>query len=223
MRKLNLLAVDASSNNISICIARADKIVVDFNRRIRFGADTIITNVDKSLKKASLSLKDIDAFVVGSGPGSFTGLRISFSIIKAFAIAQNKPIIAIGSFFACALPFKDKAQKLAVVTDARRNRVYSAYFKVKKGELKKEGKEKLIKLEELSGYKDRLFLTYDAHIKAKALDVHKDIDFYPKEVYPKARYMLPLARQYYAKAEFTPVEKLKPLYLHPKTCQIRGK
>jgi len=223
MKKPNLLAVDASSQNISIVLSCGNGVMVDFCRKIKFGASEIITYINKILKKACLSLKDIDAFVIGAGPGSFTGLRISFSLVKAFAIAQNKPIIAMNSFFSCAYPFRNKALKIGVITDARRNLVYSAYFKVKKGELKKEGKEKLIKLEELSNYKDRLFLTYDARFKARVLDIYKDIDFYPKQVYPQAKYMLPLARQYYAKNKFTPVEKLRPLYLYPKTCQIRGK
>jgi len=230
MKKLNLLAIDVSSQNLSLCIIRKDKIVVDINRKVRFGASLLISYIDKSLKKASLDLKGIDAFVLGSGPGSFTGLRVSYSVVKAFAVALNKPVIALGSFFSCAYPFKNKEEKIAVVSDARRNLIYLGCFKILRlkaqdGEggkvLKKEGKEKLINFEELTDKKGYLFVTYDSHIREQALNSNLGINFYPKDVHPKARYFFPLAKEYYSKGKFTSIDKLKPLYLHPKTCQVK--
>lgn len=230
MKKLNLLAVEASSQNLSLCVMKKGEIAVDFNRKIKFGASLLIEYIDKKLKEVSLPLKDIDAFVTGAGPGSFTGLRISFSIVKAFAIATGKPVISAGSFFACAYPFKNKEQKIAVVSDARRDLIYLACFKASclgtqdngiGGAFKREGREKLVKLEELRKEKERLFVTYDAHLRKLILDGNLGINFYPKDVYPKARYLLPFARERYAEGKFISVEKLKPLYLHPKTCQVR--
>ncbi|MFH1504547.1 MAG: tRNA (adenosine(37)-N6)-threonylcarbamoyltransferase complex dimerization subunit type 1 TsaB [Candidatus Omnitrophota bacterium] len=221
MKKLNLLAIDASSYNLSFCITRGGKTIVDFNRKIKFGASQLISYIDKVFKKAPLALRDIDAFVIGAGPGSFTGLRVSFSIIKAFAIAGKKPIIAVGSFLSCAYPFKDKEEKIAVVSDARRNLIYFGCFKSKGGIFKKEGREKLAHLEELKDRKGYLFITYDSHIREQALNINPDINFYPKDVYPKAKHFLSLAGECYAKEKFISVDKLKPVYLHPKTCQVR--
>jgi len=85
---MNILAVDSSTHNTSLCIECDGEVRFDFNRRLKFGASKLINFIDKALKKSSLGLEDIDTFLVGKGPGSFTGLRISFSIIKAFMVMR---------------------------------------------------------------------------------------------------------------------------------------
>jgi tRNA threonylcarbamoyladenosine biosynthesis protein TsaB len=221
---MNLLAIDTSSENISLSVMRKGKICVDFNQRVKFGASLITPLIEKSLKEASLSLDKIDAFVVGAGPGSFTGLRISFSIVKAFTCAIGKPLIKIGSFLSVAYPYKDKHEKIAVISDARRSLIYAASFKVKRDNLKMEGKEKLVNLDDfIKEKKDYFFITYDEHIREQVLKLNPKIDFYSKKVWPKASYLLELARDYYKKSEFTSLNRFEPLYLHPKTCQIRKK
>ena len=221
---MNLLAVDTSSGNLSFGIMVKDKIVLSFDRRIKFGASKLLTYLDSYCKSTPLDLKRIDAFVIGSGPGSFTGLRVSFSVIKALSISLNKPIISIGSFFSCAYPFVDRQEKIAVITDARRSLIYASSFLVKSGKLKKEEKEKLTSLEKFIKEKGKyFFITYDENIRRLALKVNPEINFYSKDVYPRAKNLLLLAKEYYNKEKFTLVSKLEPLYIHPKTCQIRIK
>lgn len=221
---MNLLAIDASSDNISLCIKYKGKVVVDLNQKKRFGASLLIQQIDKQLSKNRLSLRAMDAFVIGAGPGSFTGLRISFSLIKAFILVTKKPAIEVGSSFACAYSLRNKSENIAVISDARRGLIYGACFKVKQGVLKKESKEKLYQLEEFiknkPGY---LFCTYDADLRHKVLELNKKINFYHRDLYPKARNLLWAAELCYNKGKFTSVDKLKPLYLHPKTCQVRKK
>ncbi len=218
---VNLLAIDASSENISLCVKYKEKIF-QLNQRRHFGASRLIADIASQLKKNSSPLESMDAFVIGSGPGSFTGLRISFSLIKAFMLALNKPAIMVGSFFSCAQILKGTSERIAVIADARRSLIYGACFRVKKGLLKEEGRERLYQLEEFTRHKnDYLFVSYDAQLREKALKLNPKINFYPKDVYPSAKYLLPQAQLCYNKGKFTAVEELKPLYLHPKTCQIR--
>ena len=219
---VNILAVDASSENLSLYIRYGKGKEVDFNQRIKFGGSRLIGLIDKSLKRAKLELADFEAFVIGAGPGSFTGLRISFSLIKAFILVKEKPVIAVPSFYSCAYPFKDNAQNLAVVSDARRNLIYLSCFKSKQGKLTKDGKERLVTLDEVfKKDKSHLFITCDRHLRERILSLKPGVNFYSKDVYPQAKYLMPLAEMYYNRGKFTPLEKLEPLYLHPKTCQIR--
>ena len=241
--RVNFLAVDATSRNLSLYIRYGENKAININRKIKFGASQLISYIDKSLKKAKIDLSTIDAFVIGSGPGSFTGLRISFSVIKAFMMAKEKPAIAIPSFYSCAYPLRSKSRNLAVVSDARRGLIYLSCFKVKCGNLTKEGRERLITLDELIKIgKKHLFITYDSHLrdkilslnpkvnpvrsaelKGKKINTSNGVNFYLKDIFPKAKYLMPLAELYYNKSKFTALDKLKPLYLHPKTCQIRRK
>lgn len=221
---LNLVAVDASSQNLSLAVIDRGELKVNFNRRIKFGASELVPFLEKELKRVSFNLKNADAFIVGAGPGSFTGLRISFSVIKAFSLSLNKPVIKLNSFFALAYPFKDRHEKIAIISDARRNLIYGVEFISRNGILRRKGKEQLTELETFCKQRqDYFFVTYDEHIRDKVLSLYPKINFYSKNVWPKACLLLEEAGDYYLKKKFTPLDRLEPLYLHPKTCQVRIK
>lgn len=68
----------------------------------------------------------IDCFVVGRGPGAFSGMRIGFSVVNALAAPGGKPVYALNS--GAALAAQIDAERLAVVGDARRNKVWAGVF-----------------------------------------------------------------------------------------------
>ncbi len=219
---MNLLAVDTSSELISFAVVLKGKVIFDFNRRKKHAASRLIVYIKNALKKLGLSVKDFDAFCVGKGPGSFTGLRISFSIIKAFSISLEKPVIGIGSFFGCAAQIKHKYERIAVASDARRNLIYGAPFRVKDGKIIREKKEALYKPDDfLERYKDYTLCTYDSFLRNKASQVDHTINVYPKDIWPKAKYLAMLAKEYYLEEKFTPLRKLEPLYIYPRDCQVK--
>ena len=212
------LAIDTSSQNISLAIVKNGKVIVDDNRRMRFGALSIVARLERYLKKHKLALEDFNAFIVGYGPGSFTGLRISFAMMKALNLALNKPIITVSSLWAPAQPFFKNENKIAVVADARKNLVYCARFD--NGRLK--GREKLITLKAaLEENRGAFFVTYDPNIRQAAKQDDPKINFCAKDVYPKAVNLLAEGMRLYRQGKFTPLERLEPLYLHPKDCQVR--
>lgn len=211
---MNLLAIDASSSNISIAVTWRGRVAVDFNRRQTFGASGIVSLLNKILKKKKIPLDGFDTFVIGRGPGSFTGLRISYSVVKAFAVALGKPVIEVSSFYSMAQPFMAAHDKIAVITDARRGLVYSAFFVG--GRMR--GREKLTSFSEaLGGKPDYFLVTYDASVRDKGRN------FYPRDVYPCARLLLSPAQRCYNNGQFSKVGGMGPLYLHPKDCQVRKK
>ena len=220
---MNALAIDTSSDNVSLSLMRKGKIIVDFNRRMARSSSRIIYYLKRHLKE-SIDMKKIDVFVVGAGPGSFTGLRISFSIIKGLSLALDKPVISIGSFFSPAYFFKKKKDKIAVITNAGRSLIYAASFKTANNKLKIETKEKLTTLKEfMPRKKDYFFITYNKKLREQVLDLYPQTEFCPYDSYPRAKHLLFIAGEFYNQGRFTSLERLKPLYLYPKTCQIRGK
>lgn len=220
---MNLLGIDTSTEVISISFCVEDKVVVNFNRRVPASASKVLVYLDKLLKKSSYRLQDFQAFVVGIGPGSFTGLRVACSIIKAFSIALGIPIIAIGSFYSLANRFKNRYKKLAVISDAKRNLVYAATFIVKENKIKKEEREGLYTLKDfLKGREDYLFLTNSESLRKEIKKINPFVSVHPKDVWPQAKELVGLAKQYYQQRRFTPLDKLEPLYIYPKECQIKN-
>jgi len=219
---MNLLAIDTSTQNLSFAVRHKNKTVLVFNRQMRFGSSTLIARIERSLKRLALDIRQFDAFAIGAGPGSFTGLRVGFSITKAFTIACSRPALAISSFYTLAYPFRLAHPRLAVISDAKKNLVYAATFKTVDRRFVCEDKPKLATLERVvREKKDHFFLTPDAHLLAPALAIAPQLGVHPEAVYPNAKYLLELAVVRYNTAEFTSLEKLEPLYIHPKTCQIR--
>jgi tRNA threonylcarbamoyladenosine biosynthesis protein TsaB len=221
---MNLLAIDTSTQNTLLAIRWDNKLILNINRQVKFGASHIIIYLEKAVKQRKIDLKKLDAIVVGAGPGSFTGLRIGFSVVKALSIGLDKPVISLSSFFTIAYGFKNKNKysKIAVVADARRNLIYGACFGVKQDKLIQTQKEKLFVLEEfVKAKQDHFFISSDDHIRIKALEINPEINFFSKVVYPQAKTLLNIANTYYQEKEFTAINKLEPLYVHPKTCQIR--
>lgn len=79
------------------------------------------------LKSASITIKDLGAISVCSGPGSYTGLRVGGSTAKAMAYSLNIPLLSIPTLAALAWAgFKEhpEADYVLPMLDARRNEVY---------------------------------------------------------------------------------------------------
>jgi len=59
-------------------------------------SETIHIKIKEMLDSSSNSWQNVQGIVIYKGPGSFTGLRIGFSVANALAYAQNIPIVAMG-------------------------------------------------------------------------------------------------------------------------------
>jgi tRNA threonylcarbamoyladenosine biosynthesis protein TsaB len=72
--------------------------------------------------------RDVDAVVVGRGPGSYTGLRVGVMSAKAFAYATGCALVAVDTFAAIAAQAPPEAERLDVLADAQQGRVYVQGF-----------------------------------------------------------------------------------------------
>jgi len=78
------------------------------------------------LKEQGVSIKELDAVSVSSGPGSYTGLRIGASTAKGICYAMKIPLIAIDALTSLsAIAVKKYDQNICAVIDARRMEVYN--------------------------------------------------------------------------------------------------
>jgi tRNA threonylcarbamoyladenosine biosynthesis protein TsaB len=86
--------------------------------------------VQDTLAQANITLKDIHAVSVASGPGSYTGLRIGVSTAKGFCYALGIPLIAVDALVSLATlaAHKHKETNLCALIDARRMEEFSAIY-----------------------------------------------------------------------------------------------
>lgn len=57
-------------------------------------AETIHIKLRALLNQAGKTYQDLEGIIIFKGPGSFTGLRIGFSVANALADSLNKPVVA---------------------------------------------------------------------------------------------------------------------------------
>jgi tRNA threonylcarbamoyladenosine biosynthesis protein TsaB len=92
--------------------------------------------VDEVLNDAGARLSDLVALVVGSGPGSFTGVRVAAATAKALAWSLGLPLWAFSSLAGAAAAVEEEPTRPRMVLfDARGNRVYAAAYRLARGRL----------------------------------------------------------------------------------------
>ena len=92
----------------------------------------LVDTVNEVLRDAGKGIADVDAFLVGRGPGSFTGVRIGISTAKGLARGANVPLWGISTLDATAWTAWRAGVRglLGVAADAMRGEVYPALYMV---------------------------------------------------------------------------------------------
>lgn len=91
---MNWLALDTALG-VKIILSVNGKIYKFTDEEYKMASTVLLPKIDELLSKANVTISDIDVFATTIGPGSFTGIRIAVNTARAFAYAQNKPIIGI--------------------------------------------------------------------------------------------------------------------------------
>lgn len=88
------------------------------------------------LERSGSSWSDVERVVVGTGPGTFTGLRIGLATARALAQARAVPVVGVSTAASLALGAWPAAEAegcelVVAVIDARRGEVFAAAWRVK--------------------------------------------------------------------------------------------
>lgn len=131
-----ILAVDTSGKNGSLALVRfegeAQKTLAIVPLEGGTFSAQLVPQIATLLERQHLSTRDIDAFAVVSGPGSFTGLRVGLAAIKALAEILQKPIVAVSLLEAVALASSVEGIVIAAL-EAGRREIYAGTFEIAGG------------------------------------------------------------------------------------------
>jgi len=131
---VNLLAVDTATEKLSIALAadkgsgRHDFWLFEADAGLRH-SELAMETIDMLFKKAALKPEDLEGIVCTGGPGSFTGLRIGFSIAKGLALALGRPFAAIPTLDCMARPLSSLNGLIMPVLDAKRNSFFCSLYR----------------------------------------------------------------------------------------------
>ncbi len=126
-----VLAIDTATPAVTAAVVRRDDTgIAVAAQRVRVDArahaELLTPNVLASVAEADLRMADLDAVVVGCGPGPFTGLRVGMATAAAYGHALGVPVHGVCSLDAIGVL---TTGEVLVATDARRREVYWARYR----------------------------------------------------------------------------------------------
>ena len=132
-----ILAVDTSSRMGSAALLHDSEVLAEVSGYEETPYSTRLFRDLATLKdKTDFRLDQVDVFAVAAGPGSFTGLRVGLTAVKAWAEVHGKPITAISGLEAIAAELlmdesasASNARFIAPFLDARRGQVFGAIYR----------------------------------------------------------------------------------------------
>ena len=127
---MNILMIDTSGPACGVAIMADGRLVYEAElTHKQTHSQRVMPMVDTALQMSDMTAADMDVFGAVVGPGSFTGVRIGVSTVKALAHAANKPCVAVDALEALAANVTAFDGVVCPILDARAQQVYGAIFK----------------------------------------------------------------------------------------------
>jgi tRNA threonylcarbamoyl adenosine modification protein YeaZ len=158
-------------------------------------AVSVLEEADALLREAGAQQRDLTGLVVGTGPGSFTGLRLGLAAARGLAFALDLPVAGVSTLRALAAG----SPGAVPVVDAGRREVF-----VLDGPAPAVLKPQELRLELGTLCVGDGALRYRALLESQGAEIPPDDD---ERHLPRARFHAGLAH------EFGPAEEIEPLYL----------
>lgn len=214
---MNLLAFDTSTEALSVAVASHGTTLVQHGEGGARSSSTLIPTLLALLQEAGLALRDLDAIVFGSGPGSFTGLRTACSVAQGLAFGAGVSVLPVETLMAVA----DEACRQADVRDvlalldARMDEVYMARYVHDGRRWHRDGPVQLaapeaVSVREGAAMAGNVFPAYGERLPRAAGRI---------EALPTAGALLRLAPALLADGEGRPADQALPLYVRDKVAQ----
>ena len=123
---MRILALDSSGLVATVAILEDEQMIAEYTVNYKkTHSQTLLPMLDEIVKMTEFDLETIDAIAVAGGPGSFTGIRVGLSTIKAFNIVNNKKLVSLNAFE----PFLSVVKSGVVLLNSTRTSFYYAIIR----------------------------------------------------------------------------------------------
>ena len=189
------LFFDTSSELLKVSLIKDNKIIFDKELHTKNDHSSyLVPTIDEAFKSNNIDFKELDEIIVGNGPGSFTGTRISIAVAKTYAFSFNIPVYMISSIEELIYDNDGYDFYVPIIEEKKENLYFSIFDKNKKrvmDDTYSSTEYMYKKLEELDGkillisLSDKEYEKYDT-VKASinALNIMKNIDVNNEKVNP---------------------------------------
>jgi tRNA threonylcarbamoyladenosine biosynthesis protein TsaB len=122
-----VLALDTTGEVGSLALVEDGRVVEEVEMESADGfAHVLFGAIEALLARRGLRIEEIDLFAAGSGPGSFTGVRVGLTAVKGLAEATGRRAAAVSNLRAVASLGSSPVRGAWI--DARRGEIYGGVY-----------------------------------------------------------------------------------------------
>ncbi len=126
---MKALAIDCACSRMTVAAKKDDytfTAIYDIGMR---QSETLVPAIDFAIEKCGLAKNELDYTALTIGPGSFTGLRLGISALKAIECAFGTPVYGISSLETYAYPYANLGLTVLSCIDANKDRFFAGLYK----------------------------------------------------------------------------------------------
>lgn len=223
-----VLAIDTTTQACSVALSIGNSVSSRFQLASREHTRLLLPMVDALLSEAEITLSELDALAFTRGPGSFTGIRIGFSVVQGLALGGDIPVLPVSSLetlahTACRKLIIEDSYRLLPMFDARMDEVYWSVFEWNGVGLTRLTPDNLSPPETIILPHSDLPLAVigDGWHYADRIDLFSTIE--ASTLLPDARDVLTIAMPQIEKGALMAIDEVQPLYLRDKVSWQKRK
>ena len=232
---MKILALDTSSSATTVALLDNEKLVAEYTiNNFSTHSLKLMPMISEIFESCGWLPEDIDIFGVSLGPGSFTGLRIGVTTIKAMAQALNKQVYGVSSLDVLAYNLMYVDGIICSIIDAQRDEVYVATYKWDNNNLNQIMNPSILSVDKLKEVmykkKEHVYFVGDVAKKLRLRIEEENCD--TNMVFPPDALLLPrayavgkIARQHASEGKLKNLEDIVPIYMRKSyaECQYEEK
>lgn len=219
-----ILGVDTAGKNGSLALVKCAEVNCETVDLVPLSGGSysaeLIPRLAEMLERSGLTRQAVDGFAVASGPGSFTGLRVGLSAVKALAEILQRPIAAVSVLQALASVSPEPGRVLAALDD-NRGHVYTGDYYAHAGKLPIAREELLLSMDEFVQRASRVTVVCSDAKLAEALGKRAVSATIVER--PQADVVARIGYQKIVAGEIAPPETLEANYIRRSDAELFGK
>lgn len=236
---MKILAIETSTGHGSVALIEDGSLKFETtSKEPKSHSEVVHSFIEQGLSELNWKISDIDLFASTTGPGSFTGIRVSINSAKSFAFTLKKPIVGIDSLFnlACTnlellLIENSEVSQITCMINAYKNMVYLGQYSLKGGRVFTQTHPTVVRVQDLGGVITEPtwvvgdgFTTYESHFDSSV----KSLCRRTTEIYdfPSARMTGQTGVQLWTESKATSTFEwnlISPLYLRASEAEENKK
>lgn len=140
-----VLAIDTCDARGSVAVLRDEELLglMPHDSEEEYSS-WLLPTVEGLLENAGLRMGQVEVYAAAAGPGSFTGVRVGLTTVKAWAEVYGKPIAAVSRLEAIAVQATGETPYVAAFVDAQRGQVFGAVYQREASRLTRVSEEMVI-------------------------------------------------------------------------------